>query len=282
MSLTDPTKKMSKSDPSSKSRILITDTRQTIFDKINGAVTDSEDGITYDPERRPGWANLIEIMLHLNDVHDYQTYEDVVRDWNTMSKRVAKTLVASMIDSHLAPIRQRYHELMSPETQIDLDDLERHGVSSALGFANRTMDRVKTAVGLQFGSSTLISVVGQRSQRAPPQGASRRDSSLRRVSPVRPVFTEGPTRDPRKAPGSQTPTTKQPRSTNGVQQGYKSSIPNVEVKAPERTNEALPNKINAPETTESIDSNSESTNEGHSSRTRGSERSHQWLQDLYV
>lgn len=55
MSLTDPGKKMSKSPPNPKSRILITDSREEIFKKINGSLTDCEDGITYDPATRPGF-----------------------------------------------------------------------------------------------------------------------------------------------------------------------------------------------------------------------------------
>lgn len=298
MSLTDPTKKMSKSDRSPKSRILITDSRQTIFDKINGAVTDSEDGITYDRERRPGWANLIEIMFHLNDVHDYQSCEDVARDWSTMSKRVAKTLVASIIDSHLAPIRQRYHELMSPESHIDLDHLERRAVASALAFANRTMDRVKAAIGLQFGGDTLMEINGVSGQPArldPSQPvAIRRVSSTRRVGPIRhidpspavplqrPRRSEShPMLDPGQAPESQNPMTSRSESRNNIQ-GTTSSIPSARTEVTGQENKPLPDEANNHGTGEPLDSNSKSAKEGLASGTRDSERSRQWLHDLYV
>lgn len=50
MSLTDPKKKMSKSDKAERSRINLTDSETTIRDKIRRAVTDSEgDRITHDP-----------------------------------------------------------------------------------------------------------------------------------------------------------------------------------------------------------------------------------------
>merc|ERR1711939_99457 len=64
MSLTDPVKKMSKSDPNPKSRILLTDSNEVIRSKIKSAMTDSFDGISYEPERRPGVSNLLDIYYH--------------------------------------------------------------------------------------------------------------------------------------------------------------------------------------------------------------------------
>ncbi|HIE21245.1 MAG TPA: tryptophan--tRNA ligase, partial [Acidimicrobiia bacterium] len=48
MSLTDPTAKMSKSDPSPKSRILLTDDTDQIVRKIKAAVTDTGTEVAYD------------------------------------------------------------------------------------------------------------------------------------------------------------------------------------------------------------------------------------------
>jgi tryptophanyl-tRNA synthetase len=45
MSLADPTKKMSKSDPTERSRIALSDTEQQIREKIRRAVTDAEGSI---------------------------------------------------------------------------------------------------------------------------------------------------------------------------------------------------------------------------------------------
>lgn len=61
-SLKDPSSKMSKSSPDFQSRILLTDTDDQIKSKIRGAVTDSIQGITYDPVDRPGAANLLDIL----------------------------------------------------------------------------------------------------------------------------------------------------------------------------------------------------------------------------
>merc|ERR1711939_634674 len=68
MSLKRPTQKMSKSDADPKSRILITDTREEIHAKVKGAITDSEPGISFDPEKRPGVSNLIEILRTVTSI----------------------------------------------------------------------------------------------------------------------------------------------------------------------------------------------------------------------
>ena len=61
MSLDDPTKKMSKSDPNPNSRINLLDDPKTIKQKIARATTDSERLVTFD-ENRPGIYNL---LMHL-------------------------------------------------------------------------------------------------------------------------------------------------------------------------------------------------------------------------
>ena len=46
--MTEPTKKMSKSDPKPKSRIMITDSKEQIHAKLKTALTDSIEGVSYD------------------------------------------------------------------------------------------------------------------------------------------------------------------------------------------------------------------------------------------
>ncbi|KAJ3038416.1 hypothetical protein HK097_003182, partial [Rhizophlyctis rosea] len=61
MSLRHPTNKMSKSDPSDATRINLSDTPDQIRSKIRKATTDTTLGISYDPDMRPGVANLLRI-----------------------------------------------------------------------------------------------------------------------------------------------------------------------------------------------------------------------------
>ena len=61
MSLQEPTRKMSKSDPE-ETYIAMLDAPDVIRRKIRRAVTDSENRIAYEPESRPGVANLMSIL----------------------------------------------------------------------------------------------------------------------------------------------------------------------------------------------------------------------------
>lgn len=61
-SLREPTKKMSKSDSSPGSAILLTDSPDTIRTKIRRSQTDSLPGVTYDSANRPGVSNLIRTL----------------------------------------------------------------------------------------------------------------------------------------------------------------------------------------------------------------------------
>jgi hypothetical protein len=64
-SLRDPLAKMSKSDPIADARILLDDTPDVIRRKVSRSVTDARRDMTYDPEDRPGVANLLGILAAL-------------------------------------------------------------------------------------------------------------------------------------------------------------------------------------------------------------------------
>lgn len=60
-SLRDPSKKMSKSDPDPKSRIMLTDTPDQLLEKVKKSLTDFTSAVTHEPETRPGVTNLLTI-----------------------------------------------------------------------------------------------------------------------------------------------------------------------------------------------------------------------------
>lgn len=87
-SLRDPTKKMSKSDPDEKSRILLTDRPEQIMGKFKKSVTDFTSAVNYDPKTRLGVSNLISIHSLMsgnsieqiiNDASDLETGKYVLR-----------------------------------------------------------------------------------------------------------------------------------------------------------------------------------------------------------
>jgi tryptophanyl-tRNA synthetase len=146
MSLTQPTeKKMSKSDTNSKSRILIMDSREEISRKIKAAVTDSDEGVTYDPVNRPEIANLVNIMHFLRG-DGTGSPADLVKDCS--SKSALKSKLIDCVDEHLAPIRARYEELMDPGNGQFLNDVADGGAEKARQSADATMVKVRDGMGL--------------------------------------------------------------------------------------------------------------------------------------
>ncbi|KAF2430463.1 tryptophanyl-tRNA synthetase [Tothia fuscella] len=147
MSLLEPQKKMSKSALNPKSRILIIDSSETIKKKVNAALTDSIDSITFDPDGRPGLANLLQILYHLEN-SSTGSVEDLASDMVDISKRALKERVAHAIEQHLLPIRERYQEVLVADGGQFLDDVAREGADKAGKSADATMTIVRDAVGL--------------------------------------------------------------------------------------------------------------------------------------
>ena len=146
-SLARPDKKMSKSSLSPKSRIMITDSRESIFLKIRGAASDDESGLTYDPQKRPGISNLFDIMFHL-DESAAGSLEALVDDCKDLSKRTFKERVATKIDEKLAPIRAKYEEIIHQDEGRLLSEVAERGASRAKARARGTMRLVRDAIGL--------------------------------------------------------------------------------------------------------------------------------------
>lgn len=146
MSLDRPSLKMSKSHPNPKSRILLTDTRDEISKKLRVALTDSIDGVSYDPIARPGVSNLLDIAFHMS-THQTDEVEAFAKDYEGVSLRALKESVAEAVDRELAPIRDRFESIMGSGSR-DLDDAAAIGAAKASHTAKATMTLVREAVGL--------------------------------------------------------------------------------------------------------------------------------------
>lgn len=145
MSLKRPTQKMSKSDPDPKSRILITDTYEEIHAKIKGAITDSTPGISYDPEKRPGVSNLIDILRNVMSTGETSTA--IAKDLQHMTMRALKEMVADSVATCLLGIRENFLELMEPGNKT-LYDEAYEGARKAQRKAAGTMRTVRHSLGL--------------------------------------------------------------------------------------------------------------------------------------
>jgi len=141
MSLVDPTKKMSKSDPNPKAFITLLDDAKTIEKKIKSAVTDSEGTIRYDKEAKPGISNLLNIYSILSG----QPIDELERQYEGKGYGVFKADLAEVVIGALQPIQERYyHWLESEELDRVLDD----GAEKANRVASEMVRKMEQAMGL--------------------------------------------------------------------------------------------------------------------------------------
>ncbi|EDN09739.1 conserved hypothetical protein [Histoplasma mississippiense (nom. inval.)] len=138
MSLKQPMLKMSKSHNDPRSRILLTDSAEDIHQKIKLALTDSEPGISYDPSRRPGVSNLIEILGHVQGGDGSRSFVEMGREHQRLSMRAFKEHVASTLIKHLKGIRERYLELTN-NTSGYIDKVAEDGAKIARDNADITL-----------------------------------------------------------------------------------------------------------------------------------------------
>ncbi len=141
MSLTDGSKKMSKSDPSEQSRIDLTDAPEMIVKKIKRAKTDPERGLWFDDPARPECHNLLNLYMLLSG----QSKAAVAAECATMGWGQFKPLLAETAVTALAPIQEKFHALMADRPY--LDSLLKQGREKAAAVANLTLTRVKDALG---------------------------------------------------------------------------------------------------------------------------------------
>jgi tryptophanyl-tRNA synthetase len=141
MSLQDPTKKMSKSDPNKKAVITLLDDLKTIEKKIKSAVTDSEGVVKFDPENKPGVSNLLTIEAALTGAG----IKELEAKYQGAGYGDFKASVAKAVTEHLAPIQERYKELLDSD---ELDGILDRGAEKANALANKTLKKMQNAMGL--------------------------------------------------------------------------------------------------------------------------------------
>jgi len=143
LSLKNPSKKMSKSDPEPLSKIFINDSKEEIIKKLNKATTDSIEGkLYYDMETRPAVSNLIGILASCLN----KSVEETVKDVENLSKKEFKMLVAENLIVELEEPKRKYHELISDPDY--LNRLSARGTENAREVANKTLKEITKVVGM--------------------------------------------------------------------------------------------------------------------------------------
>lgn len=140
MDLQSPTNKMSKSTDTDAGIIFLTDSPSEIEKKFKRAVTDSDNAVAYDRERKPGVSNLLDIL----SVASSTPVSTLVEQYSQYGK--LKTDAGSAVAAMLAPIQSRYLELRSDPAE--LSRLLRIGADRAREVATATLDRTHRAIGL--------------------------------------------------------------------------------------------------------------------------------------
>ena len=144
MSLRDGQAKMSKSDPSEMSRILLTDTNDAIAQKIRKAKTDPEPL----PDRadalagRPEASNLVGIYGAITG----EKVDDVLAKFAGQGFGAFKPSLADVVVALIAPIRERLDELRGDPAE--LDRILADGAARAATLGAPILAGAKAAVGL--------------------------------------------------------------------------------------------------------------------------------------
>ncbi len=140
MSLSDPKKKMSKSVPSSC--LYLFDEPETIKKKIMSAVTDLGKEIKFDPDKKPGIANLLVIYSSFSG----KTIKELEKKFKGSGYGKFKESLANLLIEKLEPLRRKRKELLSRE--VYLKEILNQGAKRAHSIAEETMKEVRKKTGL--------------------------------------------------------------------------------------------------------------------------------------
>ncbi|MGC9968313.1 MAG: tryptophan--tRNA ligase [Minisyncoccia bacterium] len=140
MSLKDPLKKMSKSQP--EGCLFLDDTPEEIGRKIARAVTDSGSEIAYEPKKKPGLTNLLEIYAALTHMES----QTIAKEFAGQSYSALKKRLTEIVVDHFTEFRAQKKALSAkPDTLVRI--LEK-GSERAAKIAEKKIVEVKEKMGL--------------------------------------------------------------------------------------------------------------------------------------
>ena len=140
MSLQDPERKMSKSDPE-ETFISLLDDPDTVRRKIKRAVTDSESEIRFDPEAKPGVSNLLSIISALTgESTDALCAELSGQGYGALKSRAADCVVAA-----LEPLQAEYRRIIADKAY--LMGVQAESAEKAAYLAQKTLRKVQKKIG---------------------------------------------------------------------------------------------------------------------------------------
>ncbi len=141
-SLTDPTKKMSKSSDEEKSKILLNDDPTVAAKKVMSATTDSIGEVNFDWDKQPGVTNLLQILSLLSG----RDQAHVNADWEGQTQYgELKKAVADAVQTFLTDFQAKYNAIDDDTLlhKLETDEIAMQKIANARLFA------VQQAVGLR-------------------------------------------------------------------------------------------------------------------------------------
>ena len=146
MSLAEPERKMSKSDPNANASIFMLDRKDDIIRKFKRAVTDSEAVVAADPARL-GIYNLVNIYSSLTG----KSAEEIEREFEGKGYGDFKIAVGEACADVLAPVQKEFDLLTRDKAY--LDGILREGTEKASCIARKTIQKVYRKVGFYLPNS---------------------------------------------------------------------------------------------------------------------------------
>ncbi|MCF7553227.1 tryptophan--tRNA ligase [Pseudonocardia sp. WMMC193] len=139
--LQDPTVKMSKSASAPGGIVELLEDPKRIAKKFRSAVTDNEREIRYDPEHKPGVANLLTIYSALSD----RKITELEADYEGKGYGDLKKDLADVVVAFVEPLRERVQGLM--DDPAELDRVLARGATRAGEVAGETLALVHEKIG---------------------------------------------------------------------------------------------------------------------------------------
>ncbi|MDE5605377.1 MAG: tryptophan--tRNA ligase [Eubacterium sp.] len=140
MSLADPTRKMSKSDPNPKGTVYLTDEPNVIMKKFKSAVTDSEMSVRY-AEGKDGINNLMTIYSAVTG----DSFEKIEADFSGKGYGDFKVAVGEAVVEELRPVQEKFKQLMNDK--VYLAECQKNGAEFASRIGNRTLNKAMKKIG---------------------------------------------------------------------------------------------------------------------------------------
>lgn len=144
MSLSDPTKKMSKSDETNKGCIYLLDDLKTARKKVMSAVTDNLAHVHFDPVNQPGVSNLMQIYSSLNGE---KPFDEIEKEFEGKGYGDFKKAVADSVCALLEEIQAKYNDI---QTSGIIETTLRDGAAKASAIAKVELDKVQKAIGMEI------------------------------------------------------------------------------------------------------------------------------------